>query len=48
MGTSTMSTIYDAELREIVLAAQIALDVHSVTNFPSNCTIVTNNQAAIP
>jgi hypothetical protein len=47
MGTSTTSTVYAAELKGMELAFQIALDVHATTNTPSNCTVFTDNQAAI-
>ena len=47
MGKSTTSTVYAAELRGMALAFQIALDVHATTNTPGNCTVFTDNQAAI-
>ncbi|KAH8585540.1 hypothetical protein B0O99DRAFT_464866, partial [Bisporella sp. PMI_857] len=34
MGTSTTSTVYAGELKGLVLAFQIALDVHTTTNTP--------------
>ena len=47
MGTSTTPTVYAAELRGMELAFQIALDTHAKINTPGECTIFTNNQAAI-
>lgn len=47
MGKSTTSTVYAAELQGLVLAFQIALDVHISTGAPGSCTVFTDNQAAI-
>lgn len=47
MGKSTTSTVYAAELKGLVLALQIILDIHIKVENPSKCIIFIDNQAAI-